>query len=70
MTKGLNVPGFQLPWEAVDSIVLAALKEQREHLRTELYNHKVNGAWMHPEDVLRNRELIEHLTAIIDYYGG
>lgn len=70
MTKGLNVPGFQLPWEAVDLIVLAALKEQREYLRTELYNHKVNGAWMHPHDVLINQELIEHLDALVHHYGG
>lgn len=70
MNKGLNVPGLKLPWEAVDAIVLAAMLDQYTLLKTELYEHHVNGKWMHPEDVIRSKDMLVHIEAIIDYYGG
>jgi hypothetical protein len=70
MNKGLNVPGLKLPWETVDAIVMAAMLDQYTTIKTELYEHHVNGAWMHPEDVIRSKEMLVHIEAIIDYYGG
>jgi hypothetical protein len=70
--------GLEIPYEVVDGIVLAALKDQREYLRTELKQWEDNprtdlnptGYWLHPEDVVKNNILIRSMDDIIKYYGG
>ena len=70
--------GIELPFEVVDGIVVASLKEQRDYLKNELKQWRKNpkteanpgGYWLHPEDVGKNEIMIHHMDAIIAYYGG
>lgn len=80
-TKGKekNKPqGFVLPYDVADQITLHSLRDHRDYLKSELKQWKKNpktddnpdGYWLHPEDVTKNQQLIFHMDAIIEYYGG
>jgi len=70
--------GLEIPFEVVDGIVLAALQDQRRHLKKELKTWEKNpktdnnpdGYWLHPVDVVDNTVLIRAIDEIIKYYGG
>lgn len=61
--------GLAIPFEVADAITLASLKDQRVYLLGEIEAWK-KGQWMHPEDVVRNQQLIPMLEVLIEYYGG
>jgi len=54
--------------ETADRITVLTLKEQRKYLKKELADHK-KGEYLHPEDVVKNGELIKHMDALIKYFG-
>lgn len=54
--------------DTADRITLLTLKEQRKYLKKELADHK-KGEYLHPEDVVKNIELIKHMDALIKYFG-
>jgi len=60
---------FEIDYETAERICLLSLKDNRDYLKKELKDHK-KGAWMHPEDVVYNTQLIEALDVVIHYYGG
>jgi hypothetical protein len=69
---------IELDGEAADSITISNLKEHLSYLKENMKNWKKNpqtddnpdGVWMHPGDVSTNIQMIEHLKAVIDYFGG
>ena len=61
--------GITIDFETADRITLLMLKDQLKYLRKELEDFK-NGKWVHPEDVVRNAEIIAALELLIPYYGG
>jgi hypothetical protein len=65
MSKGK----LEIDFETADRIVLLALKEQRKYLRKELAQFK-KGEYLHPEDVVKNTQLVQALDLVIKYYGG
>jgi hypothetical protein len=60
---------LEIDYETADRIALLALKDHRKYVKKELKAHK-KGAWMHPEDVVYNTQLLEALDVVIHYYGG
>jgi hypothetical protein len=69
--KENNMTGMTIDYETADLITKTNLKESLNYLETELRNHFVNGAYMHPEDVYHSQnEYIPALKTIIQYYGG
>lgn len=54
--------------ETADRITVATLKEQRKYLKSELAKHK-KGEYLHPEDVVINTQLINHMNVLIKYFG-
>ncbi len=54
--------------ETADRITVLTLKEQRKYLKKELADYK-KGEYLHPEDVVKNGELIKHMDALIKYFG-
>lgn len=54
--------------EVADRITVLNLKDYRAYLKKELKDYK-KGAWLHPEDVTLNIEVIEALNIIIKQYG-
>lgn len=54
--------------DTADRITALTLKEQRKYLKKELADHK-KGEYLHPEDVVKNTELIKHMDALIKYFG-
>lgn len=60
---------FEIDYETAERITLLSLKDHKQYLKKELKDHK-KGAYMHPEDVVHNTQLIEALEVIIKYYGG
>lgn len=73
-----KITGIELPVEVADKIVLASLIDHRKYLKSELKQWKKNpksatnpgGYWMHPEDVVKNTQLVVHMDELIKYYGG
>jgi hypothetical protein len=69
--------GFTIPWETADQITVASLRDHRDYLKKELKRWKKDpktdanpkGYWLHPEDVVKNGIMIEHMTAVLEYYG-
>ena len=61
--------GLMLDYDIADKITLLTLQDQLKYLRKELEDFK-NGKWVHPEDVVRNAEIIVALELLIPYYGG
>lgn len=60
---------LELDFETADRITLLNLKDHRSYLQKELRDHK-KGEWLHPEDVVKNQQLIEALNTLVKYYGG
>lgn len=54
--------------DTADRITVLTLKEQRKYLKKELADYK-KGEYLHPEDVVKNGELIKHMDALIKYFG-
>ena len=64
---------LSIHYEVADAITLANLIEARNYLLTELENHlegSVYGAFLHKEDVRKNKKLVKYMTKLIEYYGG
>ena len=64
MSKGITID-----FDTADRITLLVLKDQLKYLRKELEDFK-EGKYLHPEDVVRNAEIIAALELLIPYYGG
>jgi hypothetical protein len=70
MTIEIN-KGLTIPYEVADGITLAVLEDQYNYLTQELKDHKQNGKWMHPEDVVNSEQnLIPALKILIKHFGG
>ena len=61
--------GLSIDFDTADRITLLVLKDQLKYLRKELKDYK-DGKFLHPEDVVRNAEIIAALELLIPYYGG
>ena len=61
--------GLSIDFDTADRITLLVLKDQLKYLRKELEDFK-EGKWLHPEDVVKNAEIIAALELLIPYYGG
>ena len=61
--------GLTIDFDTADRITLLVLKDQLKYLRKELEDFK-EGKYLHPEDVVRNAEIIAALELLIPYYGG
>ena len=61
--------GITIDFDTADRITLLVLKDQLKYLRKELEDFK-EGKYLHPEDVVRNAEIIAGLELLIPYYGG
>ena len=61
--------GITLDFDTADRITLLVLHDQLKYLRKELEDYK-EGKWLHPEDVVKNAEIIAALELLIPYYGG
>jgi hypothetical protein len=70
MTIEMN-KGLTIPFEVADGITLVVLEDQYNYLTQELKDHKQNGKWMHPEDVVNSEQnLIPALKILIKHFGG
>jgi hypothetical protein len=58
-----------VPIDEADRITVDTLIESRRCLQKELDHHK-NGGWLHEDDVVGNKVLIDASTQLIEYYGG
>ena len=61
--------GLMIDFETADRITLLNLINQRKYLKKELKEYR-QGQWLHPEDVVRNAEIIAVLDILIPYFGG
>jgi hypothetical protein len=61
--------GLSIDYDIADKITLLTLQDQLKYLRKELEDYK-EGKWLHPEDVVKNAEIIAALELLIPYYGG
>ena len=61
--------GLEIDFDTADRITLLNLMNQRKYLMEELKYHS-EGKYLHPEDVVRNAEIITALELLIPYFGG
>lgn len=60
---------LEIDVETADRITVISLKEQRQYLKKELKRYN-KGEWLHPEDVVKNTQLVQAMNLIIAHYGG
>lgn len=56
--------------ETAQRITRLDLTQWRDYLQSEIDEHVVNGAYLHPEDLPNNREYIYCINKILEAYGG
>ena len=61
--------GLELDYETADRITLLIMQDQRRYLQKELDDFD-DGKYLHPEDVVKNAEIIKALNLLISYFGG
>ena len=64
-----------IDYETADLITRLNLTDARDSMKKELkqfYDTQgtENPYWVHPEDVVNNQVLINHIDVILNYYGG
>ena len=62
--------GLEIDFDTADRITLSSLKDHRKYLSKELEDYFKKDKWLHPEDVVKNAEMIKALELLIPYYGG
>lgn len=60
--------GLFVPIELADSITIANLTETLSELNKDLKAFE-DGEWMHPDDVVLNKEMIVAIEKVLWYYG-
>lgn len=60
---------LEIDSETADRITVISLKEHRGYLKKELKRYN-KGEWLHPEDVVKNAQLVQAMNLIIAHYGG
>ena len=60
--------GLVLDWITADRITILNLKDHRDYLTSELKDHS-EGHWLHPDDVVYNKAIIEAIDVLLRYYG-
>ena len=61
---------FEIDYETIDRITLGNLKEQRDTFSVLIKDHLEKGAYMHPDDFIYNKRLVDAMSVLIDYFGG
>ena len=61
---------FTIPIEAADNITLQNLEDHYKMTKDSLDKWYEGKGWMHREDVDHCVILMDHLKAVIDYFGG
>jgi hypothetical protein len=61
--------GLEIDFDTADRITFINLMNHRDYLMEELKDH-LEGKYLHPEDVVRNAEIITALNLLIPYFGG
>jgi len=64
-----------IDYETADMITRLNLTDARDYMKKELKQFYdtmgiENPTWMHPEDIVNNQVLINHIDVILNYYGG
>jgi hypothetical protein len=60
---------YEIDSVAADGIALAVIKDYRSYLMKELEEYE-NGEYLHPEDVIKNKELVAAFDLILRYFFG
>ena len=59
--------GIVIDYETADRITYANLVDHRNMLKEQIDNW-MNGAWMHTDDVVSNKERLDALNVLIKYF--
>ena len=59
----------EINFEVADRVTLLNLINTRDYLQSELSSVE-DSKWLHHDDVVKNKKLIEMFDEIIKYYGG
>lgn len=62
--------GLTIDFETAQRITRLDLTQWRDYLQSEIDSHFEDGAWLHPEDLPKNREYIYCINEILNAYGG
>jgi hypothetical protein len=68
----MSKPMFEISYECADSITLANLTQARDYHKAELRKLKKDPTyWIHPDDQVMYRKLIDAMDYLIkNYYGN
>ena len=63
MSRQVDISG-----EIADGITAANLEQHRDYLSKELEDYE-NGHWLHPDDVVMSKQLIQAIDTLLGYFG-
>ena len=62
--------GLMIDWEAADRITVLTLKNYRDNLREHLTGGADGSRWLHPQDEVHNRAMIQAINFVLNDFGG
>ena len=61
---------LEIDYETADRITVTNLKDQLNYIKEELRAHIEEGQYLHPDDVMKNHQLVYCLEKLIPYFGS
>ena len=62
--------GLMIDWEAADRITVLTLKNYRDNLQEHLTGGADGSRWLHPQDEVHNRAMIQAIDFVLNDFGG
>lgn len=62
--------GLMIDWEAADRITVLTLKNYRDNLQEHLTGGADGSRWLHPQDEVHNRAMIQAINFVLNDFGG
>lgn len=69
ITTDITLKGMTIDWETADRITVLNLKEYRQRLQDHLDGGANGSMWLHPDDEVHNRAMIQALSFVIKDFG-
>ena len=62
--------GLMIDWDAADRITVLTLKNYRDNLQEHLTGGADGSRWLHPQDEVHNRAMIQAINFVLNDFGG
>lgn len=69
LTVGVKFENMTIDWDSADRITVLNLKHYSKNLQEDLDN-ATKGKWLHPDDMVHHRAMIQAIDFVIKDFNG